>query len=167
MDNFKERLRIALDNGVRLIQVRERMEPEQLTRFTNDVVSMAHSYGARVLVNGDIDLAQACNADGIHLQSTQLMQYQALPDGKLWGASCHNREELLHAAKLGVDFVVLSPVLPTQSHPGQATLGWEHFSELCMDMPMPVYALGGMRADMLETAMTHSAHGIAMLSGVW
>jgi thiamine monophosphate synthase len=62
---------------------------------------------------------------------------------------------------------VLSPVLPTQSHAGEPTLGWEKFSELCLDLPMPVYALGGMNTDLLKTAMVHSAHGIAMLSGVW
>jgi 8-oxo-dGTP diphosphatase len=66
-----------------------------------------------------------------------------------------------------VDFVVLSPVLPTQSHPGAATLGWERFAQLCLDMPMPVFALGGMRADMTNTAMLHSAHGVALLSGIW
>jgi 8-oxo-dGTP diphosphatase len=32
---------------------------------------------------------------------------------------------------------------------------------------MPVYALGGMRPDMLATARTHNAHGLALLSGIW
>ena len=62
---------------------------------------------------------------------------------------------------------MLSPVLPTQSHPGAPTLGWERFAELCFDMPMPVYALGGMRSDMIRLAMNHSAHGVALLSGIW
>ena len=167
VDNFSERLQNALENGIRLIQVRERMAPEPFDQFARNVVSIARQYGARVMVNGSADLAEACGADGVHMQSTQLMQCQALTGNKLTAASCHNREELLHAAELGVDFVVLSPVLPTQSHPGEATLGWERFAELCKDMPMPVYALGGMKRELLETAMTHNAHGIAMLSGIW
>lgn len=166
-DTFIARLRSALGNGIKLIQVRERMETAQLDRFTHEVVSLAHNHGARVLVNGDAELAGRCDADGIHLQSAELMRLQKLPDHQIVAASCHNREELLRAAGLGVDFVVLSPVLPTPSHPGEATLGWQQFAELCQDMPMPVYALGGMRPDLLETAMTHRAHGIAMLSGVW
>ena len=40
-------------------------------------------------------------------------------------------------------------------------------AELCPDMPMPVFALGGMRLDLLETALTHSAHGVSLLSGIW
>lgn len=166
--DFMEHLRTALDNGVSLIQVRERdMPPAQLTAFARDVVSVAHHSGARVLVNGDIGIAREAGADGMHLQSEQLMRCRTRPDIEWLGASCHNREELLRAAELGADLAVLSPVLPTRSHPGAATLGWQRFAELCLDMPMPVFALGGMRTDMINTAMTHSAHGVALLSGIW
>jgi len=165
---FMERLRRALDKGVRLIQVRERdMTQEQLTPFTRQVVTLARQYDARVLVNGDESLAVRAAADGVHLQAGQLMQFRARPNTRLVGASCHNRQELLRAAELGLDFVVLSPVLPTPSHPGAPTLGWERFAYLCLDLPMPVFALGGMRLDMIETSMTHSAHGVALLSGIW
>jgi 8-oxo-dGTP diphosphatase len=143
------------------------MAPEQLAAFTRQVVALAHQYDAQVLVNGDESTAVRTGADGAHLQAGQLMQCKALPNTRLVGASCHNREELLRAAELGVDFVVLSPVLPTRSHPGAPTLGWERFAQLCIDLPMPVFALGGMRLDMIETAMTHRAHGVALLSGIW
>jgi 8-oxo-dGTP diphosphatase len=166
--DFMERLRLALDKGVRLIQVRERdRTPEQLTQFARRVVALAHQYGAQVLVNGDESVALRVGADGVHLQAGQLMHCRGRPNTRLVGASCHNRGELLRAAELGVDFVVLSPVLPTRSHPGAPTLGWERFAELCLDLPMPVFALGGMRLDMIETSMTHSAHGVALLSGIW
>jgi 8-oxo-dGTP diphosphatase len=164
---FMQRLQIALENGIRLIQVRERMVPGQLTQFARNVVSMAHEYGARVLINGSENMARTSGADGVHYQTSQLMRCKRRPKVALWGASCHNLEELLRAAELGVDLVVLSPVLPTQSHPGEPTLGWDKFSDLCRDLPMPVYALGGMNKDQLDTAMTRGAHGIAMLSGVW
>ncbi len=168
LSGFMERLGLALDNGVRLIQVREpAMSPPELAQFARQVVSLAHRYGAQVLVNADVAVARDAGADGVHLQTAQLLQYRTRPDTRLLAASCHNRQELQHAAELGVDFAVLSPVLPTQSHPGAATLGWEQFAGLCLDMPMPVYALGGMRTDMLHTAMRHSAHGVALLSGIW
>jgi len=166
--SFMKRLHRALDEGVRLIQVRERdLPPAQLAGFAGEVVRLAHRYGARVLVNGDAALATASGADGVHLQAAQLMRRAQPPGVKLWAASCHNREELERAAEQGADFAVLSPVLPTASHPGAQTLGWERFAELCRDMPMPVFALGGMRRELQETAMQHNAHGIALLSGIW
>lgn len=165
---FMRRLNAALEKGVRLIQVREKkMTPAEYQKFARDVTAMAHPYGARVLVNGDISMCRAAGADGVHLPVERYMRLGRKPDTPLCAASCHNRKELLHAAKLGVDFVVLSPVLPTASHPGEPTLGWDRFEALCHDLPMPVFALGGMKVDTLETAMTHSAHGVALLSGIW
>jgi 8-oxo-dGTP diphosphatase len=82
-------------------------------------------------------------------------------------ASTHNREELSLAANLGVDFVVLGPVRPTPSHPELAALGWGCFAELCAATNLPVYALGGLRAEHVSTARESGAQGLAMISGIW
>lgn len=163
---FLQRLRGALEKGLRLVQLREPSLPgPALAQLAGAVCALAHDYGARVLLNSAHEFITG--VDGIHLQSAQLMRCRERPSVPLCAASCHDREELLHAANLGVDFAVLSPVLPTRTHPGAAILGWETFGELCRDLPMPVFALGGMRTDMLEKAMRHNAHGVALLSGIW
>jgi len=168
IDVFMGRLQSALDNGVRLVQIREKdMDADTLNRFTRDAVSLCHRHGARVLVNGDPGLARASGADGVHLQTARYMQLNDPPVDGLWAASCHNREELQRAAELGAGFAVLSPVLPTQSHPGAPVLGWKTFRKLCTGLPMPVYALGGMQNNLLATAQANHAHGIALLSGIW
>lgn len=165
---FMERLQTALASGVRLIQIRERgMRAETLARFACEATALAHASGARVLINSDEELCCEAGADGVHLPAAQLMQRHARPRTGLCAASCHNREELLHAAALGLDFAVLSPVLPTRSHPGEPTLGWEGFAGLCRELPIPVFALGGMEVAMLDTAMAHNAHGVALLRGIW
>ncbi|WP_394239990.1 Nudix family hydrolase [Halopseudomonas laoshanensis] len=87
-------------------------------------------------------------------------------DGLL-AASCHNAEELKMANDIGADFATLSPVLPTQSHPGAAHLGWERAAELVAMANMPVYLLGGLSSDDLERAQEIGAHGIAGISGLW
>ncbi|MHB8472751.1 MAG: Nudix family hydrolase [Gammaproteobacteria bacterium] len=164
---FMLRLVAALEAGVRLIQVREpRMTTEQLAQFARRVMALAHRYQARVLVNGDFAAARRAGADGVHLQADQLMRLRTPPAG-FWAASCHSPEELARAVGLGANFVVVSQVLPTASHPGRAGLGWDRFAALTRDCPVPVYALGGMRFDLLDTAMRHGAHGIAVQSEVW
>lgn len=166
---FMERLQQALENGVRLVQVREKdMQHAQLERFALAVVELCHKHGARVMINGDIDLARRTGADGVHLQTAQYLACRQAPvSGLLWSASTHNRDELLQAADLGAGFAVLSPVLPTRSHPGAPTLGWDGFAAACAGTPIPVYALGGMQTGMLDSARAHHAHGIALLSGIW
>jgi 8-oxo-dGTP diphosphatase len=164
---FLQRLEAALKNGLRLIQVRDKDLPEAgRLELAREIVKRAQPYAARVLVSGPVDLAKAAGADGVHLDSGALMKLQARPDCKWVGASCHNAKELAHAADIA-DFAMLSPVLPTASHPGEPTLGWEAFSQLAAQSPIPVYALGGVTHTDLDTARRHGAHGVAMLRGAW
>ena len=58
---------------------------------------------------------------------------------------------------LGLDFAVLGPVLPTASHPGAPTLGWERFSALAAGCSIPVYALGGLKPADLSDAPARRA----------
>lgn len=163
-----DHLDTALDRGLRLLQVREKhLERGELRDFAAEVLRRARGHGATVLINGDWELAAELGADGVHLTSAQLMTVPSRPRLEWCGASCHNPLELARAAELELDFVVLGPVLPTASHPGAPVLGWQRFSELVRDYPLPVYALGGLRPENLETAWAHGAHGISMLRAIW
>lgn len=167
-DLFFAQLKHALDNGLMMIQVREKqLSPDLLQLFAEHVIELAAPYEAKVFINTDLNLATELNAAGVHFSSQQLMNLQTKPEGLLSGASCHNQEELAQAINLGLDYVMLSPVQPTLSHEGTAPLGWERFSDLTAGCSLPVYALGGMQVDDLHTARLHGAHGIAMQRGVW
>ncbi|MBK6631378.1 MAG: thiamine phosphate synthase [Betaproteobacteria bacterium] len=67
------------------------------------------------------------------------------PELPLVAASCHHAAELARAAALELDFAVLGTVRDTLSHPGIGGLGWKRFAQLLENMPLPVFALGGMR----------------------
>lgn len=157
----------AIQNGVKLLQIREKTMPrDQLQHYAQAVLQLAHDHQAIVLLNQDIALAQTLQADGVHLTSPQLLSLTARPAVNWCGASCHTAEELKHAEQLGVDFITLSPVCPTLSHPNAESLGWDKFATLIRDYSLPVYALGGLMPADLETAREHGAHGIAMMRGI-
>lgn len=160
-----QHLKDSLDKGLRLIQIRDKsLPPEARSQFARQVMALAGQFpGTLVLVNEDAELARAIAADGLHLSAAQLMQTTSRPDFDRVSAACHNAEELARAVALELDFVVLSPVLPTLSHPGQPALGWAAFRQLTERLPLPVFALGGMRLDTLTEARGHGAHGIALL----
>lgn len=158
-------IKLALQNGLRLLQIREKqMNINTLRLFSEEILEIAHHYDAKVLINGDLELARTVGADGVHLTSSQLMSLSARPDSVgLCGASCHNVEELFAAEQLGLDFVVLGPVQPTLTHPGMTPLGWRRFATLIGDYALPVYALGGLSVRDLAIAQEMGAHGIAMM----
>lgn len=165
---FFTHLQQALEQGLRLIQVREKHLPRHaLKTFAQRVIEAARPYGAKVLINADIGLAREVHADGVHFPAAALMQIAEKPLDLLCAASCHTHEEMHKAAMLDLDFVMLSPVLPTQSHPEANPLGWHNFADMKTDYPLPVYALGGLRTSDLVAAWQHGAHGVAMLRGAW
>ena len=160
------KLKNSFQQGTKLVQIREpEMIKGDLCLFAHKVVEIAHCYGVKVLINGDADLSREIGVDGVHFSSAQLMVATTRPKVNLCGASCHNIEELFQAERLGIDFVVLGPVLPTLSHPRATPMGWRKFAQIIRDFPLPVYALGGMKLEDLTTSWEHGAHGVAMIRG--
>ncbi|HEC17682.1 MAG TPA: Nudix family hydrolase [Sedimenticola sp.] len=167
---FLGRLERALEGGIGLVQLRARSLPaDEFRRLAEAALGLCRRYGARLLLNASPGLARALGADGVHLSARQLGGLRKRPPGGglLVAASCHNAAELARAAGLGLDFAVLSPVLPTASHPQARPLGWERFSDLAGEALLPVYALGGMRVGMIARAQDSGAQGIAGISGLW
>jgi 8-oxo-dGTP diphosphatase len=165
---FLVRLESRLRKGLRLLQLREKsMDVAALEPLAMKVVALARTYGARVLINGDVDLARRIGAHGVHFSASQLMGLPLRPELAWCAASCHDAAELRRAEELGLDFVALGPVLDTPSHPDAKTLGWDGFASLASGAALPVYAIGGMRPDLLEKARTLGAHGVAMIRGSW
>lgn len=163
-----KRLDASLKSGLRLVQVREKhLDIHGLEYFSRQVISQCRRFGAKVLINGELAVANSVAADGVHMTASQLMQVSHRPDIRWCAASCHNANEIRKAESLDVDFIVVGPVKATPSHPDARPLGWQCFRDLVTGAAIPVYALGGMRRDDLEQAWQHGAHGIAMLRGAW
>ncbi len=165
---FFDVLQSQLQHGLQLIQVREKqMARKALVTFISKVHALAKQYDARVLINSDIELAIELGLDGVHLPSKDLLQMQEKPADLLIAASCHNAHELAHAQALALDFVTLSPVSSTLSHPDATLLGWQDFARLAGSTSLPIYALGGMRVVDLPRALSLGARGIAMQRAIW
>jgi 8-oxo-dGTP diphosphatase len=161
------RLEQALAHGLRLIQLRDKtLEPAERLRLATGAMQRLHPYSAaRLLVNDDESLARQVGAHGLHLSSTHLALMERRPDFAWVAASCHTSADLARAADLEIDFAVLGPLLPTLTHPEAAGIGWQTFAHLLEHAPLPVYALGGLRPNMLDTAREHGAQGIALMRG--
>jgi 8-oxo-dGTP diphosphatase len=162
------KLEHVFQQGLKLLQIREKsMTNDRFRWLASEIIRRAHTFQARVVINSDISLSRELGADGVHLTSAQLMSLTKRPDVNWCGASCHNAEELYQAESIGMDFVVLGPLLPTLSHPGLPVLGWRKFSSLVRDYSLPVYALGGLVHADLAIALEQGGHGIAMMRDIW
>lgn len=165
------RLQTALHNGIRLCQLRAKhMAPTAFTALANKAIEMAHKADARILLNGTPDLLELLpNADGIQLASNVIYDYHSRPivKDKLLGVSTHSKADIQQALKIGADFLLLSPVKETKSHPGEPGIGWQAFADCVKEVPIPVFALGGMLPDDCKQAKLMGGHGVAAISGFW
>lgn len=167
VEPFMARLDAALNQGLKLVQLREKtMADDDRRRLAERVAEACRRHDAQLTINSDLALAERL-AVGVHLTSAQLTGLTARPDLPWVGASCHDAAELERALTIEADFVVLGPVQPTASHPGATAMGWETFGCLIEDYPLPVYALGGLGRGDLARARMAGAHGIALRSGTW
>jgi 8-oxo-dGTP diphosphatase len=165
---FMRRLEVALNRGLRLVQLREKSYSRgALRELALKMLPLMRQHGARLIINADIELCREIGADGVQLTGMQLAELRERPDVNWCAASCHSAEELHRAEALGCDFALLSPVLATQSHPGAPHLGWEKFASIAAGSSIPVYALGGLTHDDMQTAWQHGAHGVALLRQAW
>ncbi|MBU0656666.1 MAG: Nudix family hydrolase [Gammaproteobacteria bacterium] len=165
---FLRELEVSLRAGIRLVQFRAKsLSAEQYISLAREVVALAHRYQAKVMLNSPPVMLDG--VDGLHLTGQQLRagNIPALQAGQWLSAACHGAEELLLAADAGVDFAFLAPVLPTQSHPGAKTLGWDVFSGLLERVNFPVYALGGLRPADWQQARISGAQGVAAIRSLW
>jgi len=156
-----------LESGCRLIQLRGKtIIRERFQELACVIKGRCDSCSAKLLLNSSPDLVETIGADGVHLSSRRLNSLSSRPldGGFLVSASCHNLDELKHACQVGVDFVVLSPVLRTASHPETVPLGWGNFEALVENCNVPVYGLGGLQLSDREKVQRLGAQGIAGIS---
>lgn len=106
---------------------------------------------------------------GLHLTSEHLLMQASRPIARpaLLGASCHNESQIRHANAIDVDYITLSPVLHTSSHPHAEPLGWDRFEALVRLAHCPVYALGGLADADLAAIRDLGGHGVAAMSHYW
>lgn len=166
---FLRGLETALRQGAALVQLRVfDLDPPSHLSLAIEAQKLCEADGGQLLINADVELARRVGAAGLHLSRRQLHEVEQRPDGiGLLAASCHNAGDLHKAQAIGADLAVLSPVLPTRSHPDAEPLGWQRFATMVDEVALPVYALGGMHPGMLERAWACGAQGVAGIRGLW
>ncbi|MBV0932705.1 Nudix family hydrolase [Marinobacterium weihaiense] len=167
---YSERVQSALARGIRHIMLRAKaLDDDAFTELYHALLPLCQKQGAILGVNASVALANSLGAEHLHLTSERLqsLSERAAFNGRWLSASCHDPEQIRMAEEKGVDFITLSPVQPTASHPGQPVLGWAQFAEWVAQCTLPVYALGGLGEDDLATARQHGAQGVAAISAWW
>ncbi|MBF8272713.1 MAG: thiamine-phosphate synthase [Magnetococcales bacterium] len=160
----------AVLGGVDHVLLREKdLNDQQLAPLATRILQILAGTPARLLISGRPHLALAIGAAGVHLPQNSLSIAQTraiLGSDKMIGRSCHDALSAKQACAQGADYITLSPLFSTPSHPQTPPLGLKKFTEICRNLDRPVLALGGINADNIHLAMTAGASGVALIRGI-
>ncbi len=166
-----EALQQACRAGVRAVQIREKdLDTPGLLELTRKVQHELAEYRPVLMVNGNLEVALSCAAEGVHLPEGCLPVRTArdrLPAGTLIARSTHSMEGAQEAEAEGVDFITFGPVYDTPSKAAYGpSKGLKALAETVRAVSVPVFALGGVTPGRVNECLEAGAHGVAAISAV-
>lgn len=160
----------ALKHNVRLLVLRApQLGADDYQALAMEVLHLCRGQ-AQVLLKGPLVWAGAFPEAGWHLEARQLQDlvgHRPLARTRWLAASCHNPQELAQAQACEVDFVTLSPLKRTPSHPDIAGLGWQQAETWLKVFDRPAFLLGGLEVLDIAEARARGGQGIAAIRGLW
>ena len=170
---LRRKIDAALRRGIELIQLRAPcLAPPEYVSLCHYVKETFQTDFPRVkfFANCSVELFPHTGFRYLHLSVANLQGLTAdsrPPQAELLSSAVHDEQQLLRAQQLGVDFVYLSPVRMSQTHPQSDALGWARFAALCARARVPVIALGGLGPEDLPAAREAGAQGVAAIRAWW
>ncbi len=148
--------------------VREKDLPErEYEKLAAHVMDICRHYGVSCILHTYVRVAIRLGAHAIHLP---LQQFLDLPgDDKahfnVIGISTHSVEEAKKAQDAGASYITASHIFATDCKKGLQPRGISYLEEVCSAVDIPVYALGGIRAENVAQCMCAGASGVCIMSG--
>jgi thiamine-phosphate pyrophosphorylase len=155
-----------------VVQYRNKTAGPELRRAQGRALAaLCRAAGAPFIVNDDLALALALDADGVHLGAADgdlAEARQRLGQGKLLGASCYNRMELAQAAaQAGVDYLAFGSVFSSGTKPGAVRAPLALFAEARRSFALPLVAIGGITLENAPQVFAAGADAAAVISAVF
>ena len=162
----------ALEGGAAAVQYRNKTAPAQLRlEQGRALAALCRAAGANFIVNDDLELALAVDADGVHLGADDgdLAETRCrLGRDRLLGASCYDRIELAAAAvQAGADYVAFGSVFSSVTKPGAVRAPLSIFAEARRRFALPLVAIGGINLQNATEAFAAGADALAVISDLF
>lgn len=110
-------------------------------------MEVCRRHGVPLLINDRIDVALACDADGVHVGQSDMPVPTAralLGLDKIIGVSCKTPEQAHKAWIEGADYIGCGGVYPTNTKANNITVGLDGLTTVCSTSKLPVVAIGGI-----------------------
>ena len=159
----------SVRGGVNLVQVRAKsLNMKRQRALATKIVELAGIH-ARIVVNGDPEIAKTSGASGVHLpeNGTSISNARSvLGHSAIIGKSVHSTDAAIEAEQDGADYVYFGTVFNSTSHPGGRTNGLQGVIKSSHAVSIPVIGIGGINSQNINSVMDAGASGVAVISAI-
>ena len=167
---LEETVEQAVQGGCSIVQLREKdCSTKEFLEQELRIKKTTQQYNVPLIINDRIDICMAADADGVHLGQEDMPVAQArklLGEGKIIGASAHNVEEALKAWQDGADYLGVGAIFGTNTKKNTVDTSIETLKEICVKVPIPVVAIGGVGLSNIEKLAGSQIRGVAVVSAI-
>lgn len=166
-----EQVEEALKGGITFLQLREKkLDYESFLKEAMEMKLLCNRYHVPFIINDNIDIAIACDADGVHVGQSDLQAVQArskLGPSKILGVSVQTPSQAVLAEQQGADYLGVGAVFSTTTKADADTVSLETLKEICNAVAIPVIAIGGIGAHNVLELSGSAIDGIAVVSAIF
>lgn len=164
-------VRAAIENGATLVQLRDKhVDARPMLALGRQLLTLLRPAGIGLIVNDRIDVAQALDAEGVHIGQQDMAYPDArrlLGPGKIIGISVGSEAEAREAAGWDADYVGIAPAFATATKPDAgAALGVDETARLARITGHRAVAIGGIDATNAATLYAAGLEGVAVVSAI-
>lgn len=169
--SLKKAVEEAILGGTTFVQLREKdISSRQFYLYAKEVKEVTDYYKVPFVINDRIDIAQAVNADGVHLGQKDLplqIARNILGEDKIIGISAGNVKEAIEAEENGADYIGIGTVFFTGTKKDiNEPIGLEGLREISSKVSIPKVAIGGINEGNTKDIIATGANGIAVVSAI-
>tara|TARA_Y100001968_G_scaffold333873_1_gene400384 strand:+ start:6442 stop:7479 length:1038 start_codon:yes stop_codon:yes gene_type:complete len=160
----------ALLEGVNMVQYRHKnFNYKKDLKQVQDLSLLCKEHGALLIINDNVDLALAVNADGVHLGQEDMpteLARNLLGGDLIIGKSTHSIEHLKKAQQESCDYVGIGPVFPSKTKPEAKPLDNKNLLEMYSIVHLPCFAIGGINTSNVSNLTSQGIQRIAVIDAI-
>ena len=161
----------ALAGGVTCVQLREKQLPfDEFLRTAKEIKTLCQSYQVPFIVDDNLDIALACDADGLHIGQNDMPAAKArqlLGPDKILGVSAQTIKQAVAACQDGADYLGVGAIFPTGTKTDAVEVPLDTLKAITAAVNIPVVAIGGIGADNIAQLSGTGIAGAAVVSAIF